>query len=284
MLAIVTCHYNFAGYDRPRQNLWRFLRQMKRDGVPVYGVEIYIGGHNPITVGVENWIQVEVNCNQIMWQKEAALNIAEKMVPVTYSNIAWIDSDVWFDRPDWVEVTEEALARHEVVQMFTRTNLIDRDGSILVCKKSAVYGITEKWDVHTGFAWAMRRDIWCRGGGLFQFSVAGSADSLMCFTFLGVKPFDSVFRQLGAKRDRYIEWAKNYSSISLGAVPMICYHEWHGDRENRRYYERGLVLSSMDSGKHIKIGDNGLLEFTSEADPEHILSMHQYYFDRREDG
>ncbi len=286
MLAIVTCHYNFAGYDRPRQNLWRFLRQMKRDGVPVYGVEVYAEGATPITSGIENWVQVEANCNQIMWQKEAALNLAAKMVPEEYNNIAWVDADVWFDRPDWPQATEEALAKYHVVQMYHNAHLTNKDGSIDISRPSVGFKreCTSKWEAHPGLAWAMRRDLWEQGGGLFAHSITGGADSLMSLTFLHAGIWDLVWSLLGSNREPFHEWAKGYSSVSLGAVPMTCYHEWHGDRNNRRYSERAAALSTMDSDKHLKIGENGLMEFTPDTNPDLILAMHQYYFYRREDG
>lgn len=286
MLAIVTCHYNFAGYDRPRQNLWRFLRQMKRDGVPVYGVEIHAEGHMPITTGVENWVQIEANCNQIMWQKERALNIAEKMVPSKYDNLAWVDADVWFDRPDWANATEKALENYAIVQMFEHAYLTDKDGSIFMNRPSAGFKkeCTSKWDTHPGLAWAMRRELWERGAGLFQYSITGGADSLMSVLFVKGEMWDYVWSLVGSNRGPFLEWAKSYSSISLGAVSMSCFHEWHGEFKNRGYCIRTQALSTLDSEKHIKIGHNGLLEFTSYSHPGLIFEMQNYYYRRKEDG
>lgn len=284
MLAVVTCHFNFAGYTRPRQNLWRFLRQIERDGIPVYGVEVYAESA-PITRGTKNWIQIEANCNQIMWQKEAALNLAEKMVPESYSNIAWIDADVWFDRPDWANATEKSLRKNDVVQMFRNAQLTDRDGSIFMKRESVGLScLTQKWDTHPGFAWAMRRELWRKGNGLYPLAITGGADTLMSLTFWGREPWEGVWILQGSNRLLYHQWAKNYEGVSVGAVPMDCYHEWHGEFKNRGYSERAKALSTLDSDKHLKIGENGLMEFTSEADPDLILAMHQYYFSRREDG
>lgn len=286
MLAIVTSHYNFAGYDRPRQNLWRFLRQMKRDEIPVYGVEIYAEKNTPITKGIENWVQIEANCNQIMWQKERALNIAEKMVPSKYDNIAWVDADVWFDRPDWHNATEKALEKYEVVQMFERAYTTNKDGSIFTIRPSVGFKqeFTSKWESHPGFAWAMKRDLWERGGGLFQYAVSGGADALMSVTFMKSEIWDFVSSLLGANQNPFLEWSKNYSSISVGAVPMNCFHEWHGEFKNRGYSLRLEALYAFDSEKHIKIGHNNLLEFTAYTDPNFVMEMINYYYRRREDG
>ena len=65
---------------------------------------------------------------------------------------------------------------------------------------------------------------------------------------------------------------------------MSCFHEWHGEFKNRGYSERAKTLCTLDSDKHLKIGDNGLVEFTPEAGPELILAMNLYYYRRKEDG
>ena len=285
MLAVITSHFNFAGYARPRQNLWRFLRQMRRDGVPVFGVEVYLEGAGPITEGVENWVQVQAECNQVMWQKEAALNLAAKYVPPQYTSLAWIDADVWFDRRDWVEATKKALERHDVVQMFERAILTDRDGSIMQTRKaSGISGVAPLWDSHPGLAWAMRRELWQRGDGLYPYAVMGGADGLMCLAFFEGELWDSISRSLGANKSPYLEWSRYYSGISVGAVPMTCFHEWHGAVKDRSYYVRTMALDLMDAEKHLKIAENGLVEYTAAASPDLMLATHKYYYSRREDG
>lgn len=284
MLAIVTCLYNFAKYKRREQNFWRFLRQMKRDNVPVYGVEIHTNQINPITKEIQNWVQIEANCNQIMWQKETALNIAEKMVPDKYDKIAWIDSDVWFNRSDWCSATEKELEKHEIVQMFRNCYLTDIDGSILDSRNAVAFSGEYDRNCHPGFAWAMNRNLWIRGGGLYQFSISGGGDTVMCHTLLKKELPDEFSRYLGINKKPFEEWSKNYSSVSLGSVPMSCYHEWHGNMLNRGYSLRTNPLCSLDIEKHIKIGNNKLLEFTTECDPQTLIECYHYFYRRKEDG
>ena len=73
-LAIITCHYNWFGFERPRQNLRRFLEVTT--GLPVYGVEAQLPGHPLQTSGLPGWQQIIADNDQVMMQKECLLNIA----------------------------------------------------------------------------------------------------------------------------------------------------------------------------------------------------------------
>jgi hypothetical protein len=105
----------------------------------------------------------------------------------------------------------------------------------------------------------------------------------MSVLFVKGEMWDYVWSLLGSNRGPFLEWAKSYSSISLGAVSMSCFHEWHGEFKNRGYSHRARALPALDSEKHLKIAHNGLLEFTSDANPDLILDMANYYYRRRED-
>jgi hypothetical protein len=80
-LAVVSCFYHFAPFERPVANMHRFIRRMEDFGVPVFGVEAFLPGKPKHTADYANWTQIEV-CpeTQVLWQKEALLNLAEKLV------------------------------------------------------------------------------------------------------------------------------------------------------------------------------------------------------------
>ncbi len=54
----------------------------------------------------------------VMWQKERLLNIAAPTLPASCTKIAWLDNDVLFENPNWVQETSDALETSFVVQPF----------------------------------------------------------------------------------------------------------------------------------------------------------------------
>jgi len=288
MLAVVTCLFNIANFSRPQANLHRFLRQMKQCGVPVYGVEAKLFQHVSATE-TSTWTKW-VNFNlghrtQMVWQKEACLNAAEKLVPPEYDNIAWVDADVWFENPTWAEDTEKALEEFDVVQMFEMAHWTSKSGKVELTRPSvAKKELNARWSSHPGFAWAMRRSVWREGGGLYPFTVSGGCDTLMAVTFSGQKHWREIEGHMGANPSTFHQWAEGYRGVKLGCVPGDLYHEWHGSRTDRQYKERMELMMRVNHEEHLQLADNGLLCWTEKAPQATITSAARYFVTRKEDG
>ena len=52
-------------------------------------------------------ILIQLSGGAVLWQKERLLNIAIQSVPKNGKNIAWLDCDVIFERPDWMDEAEQ---------------------------------------------------------------------------------------------------------------------------------------------------------------------------------
>lgn len=284
MLAIVTCFFNLARFARPAANINRFLRQMRKEGVPVYGIEAK-PAHYDSTVSSPTWKTVHLSREQYLWQKEAALNLAEALVPPEYDKIAWVDGDVWFESPTWVADTEAALDQFDVVQMFEKAHWTSRTGKVELSRHSvAKVPLDPHWRSHPGFAWAMRRDLWKAAGGLYPYCIAGGADTVMSLTFLNRKPWQDAANALGPNHTLWDQWTKAFEGVKTGFVPGSVYHEWHGSLQNRQYVGRRDMLKSVVHGEHVRIGANGLLEWADRAPSAAKSYCNQYFAMRKEDG
>ena len=243
MLALITSHFNFANYERPRQNLWRFNLQMRSFGYPLYGVEAYLPDQEPFTEGWENWKQVMVDVDQIMFQKEALLNLAETIVPSEYDKIAWLDADIWFQNMKWYETADKLLDEYKVIQLFDLCYLSSRDGK----PASIWHSITaHPQKGHPGLAWAAKRGFWRECGGLYN-AILGGGDRLAALAVMGRT--DIREGSVGVDNKEFRCWQKRVSAwadMKYSTLPGILYHEWHGDEKNRRYESRFQIIKDVD--------------------------------------
>jgi hypothetical protein len=104
------------------------------------------------------------------------------------------------------------------------------------------------WRAHTGYSWAMRREVFEKIGGLLDWMVTGSSDWPMAFCFAGYlgKP-DS--RMSPGYRRRLTEFARlcdAYVQQDIGSVPGTLLHGWHGRKKDRQYLTRFDVI--LESG------------------------------------
>lgn len=285
MIAVITSFFNFGGFVRPQFNMQMFLRFMKSAGVPVYGVEACVGAS--VTAGMTNWKQVRLSgAKQVVWQKEALLNLAEKMVPDKYDIILWIDADVWFENPDWVGQTEDAIDDHDVVQLFDKCVRTAENGKSEFTNTSIAKAgkLDESWKAHTGFAWGMWRENWVKGNGLYPFAISGGCDTVMALHWMGLPTWEHVEKHRGSNPLPWVRWSVNYERSGVGCTPGTLYHMWHGNRVHRNYYNRCRDLAHLDHEKDLKIGKNGLVEWTDHAPKETVKLVLDGFKRRAEDG
>jgi len=285
-LAVITCFYSFAGYQRPIANLHRFLRQMRKDGAPVFGVEAYLPARPVQTRPYRGWKQIQVDrATQILWHKEALLNLAEKTVPEEYDAIAWIDADVWFSNPNWVRDTEVALESHDFAQLFKHARWTNLLGVQELLRPSvADCRLDHTWRSHPGFAWAARRDVWREMGGLYPYALSGGGDVVVVSAIQGTMDRGAFSRHLGANHAPYLAWEPHLRGRSLVSIPGDCWHEWHGTREDRDYEGRTKRISKIDVVECLERAPNGLYRWTAAADPTLVKEVAQYFMKRNEDG
>jgi len=304
-MAVITSHFNWAGYKRPKANLMRFLRYMESQQIPVYGVEVSLSD-SFTTEGNDNWLRIKGDQNNILFQKECLLNLAEKMVPEKYTKIAWFDHDVFLDNNSWYDETSFALDHNQIVQVFDTCYWTTETGTIgksleAMCKCPPR---EERWTGHPGFGIAAKRTMWHPEiGGLYPYCPLGHGDTTFMYSIFEV-PI-GVHTQIGIGLNNcpdyipYHKWYNNIIDFAAGApigsgegkgakklvsyVQGNCFHEWHGDIFNRSYVDRAFLMTWYNPEKHIFINEKGILELRNV--PETWLKMIQkYFFDRREDG
>ena len=285
-LAVITCHYNFADFKRPQANLLRFLRQMERDGVPVYGAELRLPHQKPLVSGNPNWQCLKADPERhVLWQKEALLNLALRRVPPEYNAIAWIDGDVTFMDPNWAVKTESVLACVDVVQPFSEALWTDEDGRITTRRSSSTsVGLDRNWRGHPGFAWAARREVLNRCGGLYPFTLVGNGDTLMALAFMGRPVLESWKGKLGADSTAYDSWKGALGRLSIGTVHGRLVHEWHGHRKDRQYTARSELVKGLVFAEAATLDDNGLLGWADHIPTETRKAVSEFFRKRKEDG
>lgn len=291
MLAVATCHFNWAGYHTPVRNLARFLREMKETGVEVYGVELYLHGTIPRMLKNPNWLKFEVDQRSILFQKERLMNlVVEKLIPPGFDKIACLDHDIHFTNKDWVQDIETALDRYKVIQPFEDCFWTDRLGNRHLRRHTCVkMGINDKWTGHPGFGWAMRRDFF-EQVGLYDYAVLGSGDTAFACALLDSPLIGCSVRGIGIPQqvtglyESYKEKLQQYVNGQVGWIPGSVIHEWHGDYQARNYFHRAEIVKDFDALKDLALHRNGYWHWTDQAPSEMVQAISDHFKNRKEDG
>ena len=79
------------------------MEGMKKAGANLLVVELAFGDEEFELEPGENILQLRGG--GVMWQKERLLNIAIEQLPADCTKVAWLDNDLIFDDPRWLERT-----------------------------------------------------------------------------------------------------------------------------------------------------------------------------------
>lgn len=302
----ITAYFNPAGYRRRRENFRHFRDRL---GIPLLAVEL---GFNGFELGANDAeILIRTSIGDVMWQKERLLNLGLAALPATCGQVAWIDSDIIFERRDWWEDASAALDKAPVVQLFSHLNLMPRDALPGDLRPEAAEARLEALSraVRSGMsprqclsatrtasahaysaspAWAIRRDV-LETFGFYDACVVGGGDSALVAAFHGL--FDLVVdrhRMNEARAEHYLAWARPVADAVAGNVAVIegdAFHLWHGRLDDRRYAQRHADFSrfGFDPNHDIAVSDSGAWRWNS-AKPAMHAYVASYFRSRREDG
>jgi hypothetical protein len=314
ILHVICMITNPVGY-KSRVRLYKeFAEYMSKfPNVVLWTVEgIYPGSKFEVTIeGHPHHHRVELVDE--LWHKENLLNVlVDRKLSVDvpdWENVAWIDADVMFARPDWAQATLDKLREHPVVQMFSECmDLNSHCETIGSGMDSGVMGgAIRKWHHnamkptdgdtrfagHYGYAWAATRQAWDTMGGLLEVSVIGSADYLMVHGLLGDMRHCINPKYTQGYKTACLEWGVRarmaVAHQPVGYVRGLLMHHWHGPKNKRGYSDRQRILDQhrYDPKRDLVYQRNGALRWFVE-NPEHSTALHEemqrYFRSRDEDA
>ncbi len=303
-LWVLTVYYNPCGFKSRRKTYDVFAETMRQSGINLLTIECAFG-NEPFALPDRVDI-VKLRSRSLLWQKERLLNIGASYLPDTCRVVAWVDCDVIFDNPAWARETCALLRREcTIVQPWqscmrlTATYTIPEVDDSVVSFASVTTGDQAtldcgRYDVHghTGYAWAMRRDIF-QSVGLYEHAVSGSADHFMAHAIYGVYGFcvENALKHDRRQIDHLMRWGEKFHAATegkLGVVTGSLRHLWHGSQNRRNYFRRMWTITErgFNPDQDLIARPGRPLEWlphVHEDKPELVAYFGEYFASRQED-
>lgn len=301
-LAVITTYFNPCGYASRRRNYDLFMVGMRKAGVTCITVECAFGDELfelPDALDV-----IKVRSKTLLWQKERLLNLAASWLPASVKYVAWLDCDIVFENNRWASDLVRVLEQYQVAQVWETCVRLERgdvEGAEPDMSRSFAAVMSKepetldagRYDLHghTGYGWAMRREIFDQVG-LYESAISGSSDHFMSHAIYGDYNFcitnalKNDERQISHLKD----WGARFYSLvggSLGVVPGRIRHLWHGDAVDRRYFLRMHDITELgfDPYTDLHAEPGRPLEWAPGLEKNDLKEYFINYFkSRREDG
>ena len=303
-LWVITVYYNPCGYQSRRDTYDTFIVTMRRSGIKVLTIECAFGD-DQFELPHDSDI-VKIRSTSLLWQKERLLNIGARYLPASCRYVAWIDCDVVFMNQDWARDTCALLSGScTVVQLWEHclrlapgnvapetedrpisfAAVTTQDQSTLDCGRYDKHG-------HTGYAWAMRREIFDQVG-LYEHAVSGSADHFMAHAIYGRYGFciENALKHDPKQLNHLMRWGDSfYARVQgkLGVVPGTIMHLWHGTHDRRDYFRRMWIITELgfNPDTDLLALPGRPLEWRKEVltnKPQLVAYFAEYFASRQED-
>lgn len=243
---------------------------------------------------------VQFRIRDELWCKEDMINNTVTRLPADWEYVAWIDADIQFMNPDWVQETIQQLQHYAVVQVFEHAFDLCPNGLPLgktFCgfPASRVKGLanedggyySKRGYFHPGYGWACTRDAWDTMGGLLDFNIVGGADHQMAHALYGNVQIAIPEKSTESYNRHVLAWEKRALQLrhNVGFVPGTIAHYWHGKKSRRGYWDRWRILvdNGFDPLTDLQRSACGLNQL-SGSKPKLRDALRTYFRSRQEDG
>jgi hypothetical protein len=272
-----------------------FLSRMEQEAnVKVYVVELAYGDQQFYVTDKKNPRHLQIRGTVPLWHKENMINIGVKLLPSNWKAMAWIDADVEFENVNWAMDTLKVLnGCRDVVQLFSHAVDMNKHMEAMSIfpsfgfqySKKSRYGGTGINMWHPGYAWACTKKAYDRMGGLYEYSILGSGDHNMSFSFIGQPDKSLNVDTTNAYKESLRLFQKRAAQLRLGYVPGVIRHHFHGAKKNRKYHERWQILvdNAYNPFIHITKNRDGLLVPTELCPQKMLDEILAYFAERNED-
>ena len=303
----ITSYFNPVGYRRRRENYRVFRGQL---ALPLVTAELSFNGRFELQPEDAETL-IQIHGRDLMWQKERLLNVAVQALPAYCTQIAILDCDVVFPRPDWTDALSRTLERFPLAQPFSTVHNIGPEMAFdapealagdftrpsvaaLAARGLAGQQILEGFKSRgpgtraTGYALAARREL-LQTHGLYDANIIGGGDAALHAAAFGL--FDAVLQHQIPNADQiacYLAWARPFHQDvrgEIGCVPGDLIHLWHGDINDRGTFDRFRRFAAFDfnPAQDIALESSGCWRWNSDKPQMHQF-MRDYFASRHEDG
>ena len=177
----------------------------------------------------------------LMWQKEALINIGLRDCSPEVKYFGWIDHDAVFQNADWINDAITKLKINDSVQLFRNVQLLDKNQRVAKTSHRA-----------PGLAWMANRKYMDLRNGLYPYAVVGGGDTLFPMKNTGHLP-PSIAADYKYPKNKWM-------ALSQGA-----YHLWHGDMKNRqRHTRQAILIRNNYTPNDVRLNDDGILEWATD--------------------
>lgn len=286
--AVCMCFFSPAGFQKPKQNFLYVQKLLLEANIPLFTIECVMKNQSPFLINPT----IQLRSNTYLFYKEQLYNLLVPKIPKQYTKLIFIDADIIFNDPKWIDKVSEMLNTYDILQPFETANWFDFDNKTIIrsVKGSLFALLVDKITpseikpeyYHPGFSVALTRSYFNKIHGFFDKCIFGGGDTVFCNILIKDSNFYTPLKTI---TDDYVKWFEQAIAIpcKFTYVPLTVYHLYHGTLANRQYtsrYEKLQEFKDIPFDSLFFVNQQGLYETSNE---KLNTIMKDYFYSRNED-
>lgn len=291
---VVIAYFNPLNTREKKINANHIIRILLESKIPIYVTELLTENKKS-----DLFYTTKIVYNKsIFFAKENLWNITETLINDQYKKIIFLDADVKFTNPNWLDESSLLLDHYDVIQPMSdvfkdlpkqHKNYIDIEfkNDFYLTQKSVARSIcstqsANRTQHHPGYAIGIKRDLFHQIWGFYEFALLGGGDCIFWSNIVeydisdivknNTIPIDNIFRAYTANAKQYLKPNK------IGYIKnCLALHLRHGSLGNRNYSDR---YKKLDNHKQINFWRNE--DNVIELDSRTQKLIKDYFISRQE--
>lgn len=276
-LHVIMVLSNPCNYKRRIVLANEFIERMeKTKNVILYRVELVYGSLAFSITSADNPRHLQVRSEVPLWHKENMINLGvKKLLPSSWKYMAWIDADVEFLNTNWVLDALTLLREKDIIQLFDCIANLSPDRKVIY---------TAEIDSCPGYAWACTRCCYERLGGLYEYNIVGSGDTLLRSCLLNNVQHVLDSRMTNEYTDSIKKYAERLSGLRYGYIKGRILHYYHGSLKKRKFDTRKEILyNCLYKPSFFQYNRDGILEPSTVCPQGLLIKILIYFIERNDD-
>jgi hypothetical protein len=306
-LYVIVPYFNFVNYKSGIRNLEIFINNLSiHKNAKMVLVEGHYGEERLPDYSDRIYKHIKLPLKNVLWVKENLINIGFSHLPEDWKYGAWIDRDILFCNPNWVQESIDKLQECDIIQPWKECVFLDaynhvdvssvvEKGGVSFLNYSLGYVLSsplrneEKTFGHPGQSWAITRAFYEKIGGLYEHCIVGGGDGVISHAIKQTNLTDLILKYEWTFNYRYggpeiVKFYRNFAHVKCSFIPGTIIHYYHGAASNKSYNSRYQILQKYDfsARRDLYKDENGIICF-KQLDTLLEKEIKYYFLSRNED-
>lgn len=256
-LFIIIPYYTYSYNEENELNIINFIDKYHNHiKAKIYLIEGLYKTVKPLNIPSKyDIIHVKINITDMLYIRENLINVAINNLPKNWNYLSWIDYNINFTNPNWINETIDKLDIYDIIHLYDNVVHFDKNNVATHITYSLFREFTNNSNniqinnpkYTSNYAWGCSRKGYDIIEDLIDFNIIDSSEKMMAFAMIGkVKELCNYDKLSNEYKDKLIEFQNkcedNIIRVNNITGTILNYYNYNYNNFDEKITEEGLKI------------------------------------------